>query len=98
MPLVKKSIVTALVFVTAAILLRVVLTELLVRYEMWSTGAVVRAELSEDYGMGMMGLLVVDPGAILGALVAAAMSWVTLSRHNPPLHATRGKAPRAREG
>ena len=66
--------------VLAGILLRWFFGEVLVHYEMWSTKALSRAELSEAYGMGMIGLLVVDPVSILGALMAAAATWAMLSR------------------
>lgn len=95
MRFVRTAVATAISLVLATILLRWVFAELLARYEMWSTGALSRAELSEDYGMGMMGLLVVEPAAIAGGLAVAAITWFLLSRHNPPLHATRGKNARA---
>jgi hypothetical protein len=50
---------------------------------MWSTGATSRADLANDFGLGLLGLFVVLPGSFIGAVIAAWWVWRKLSVREP---------------
>lgn len=54
-----------------------VLGEAVVYYEMWATEAGSRAELVNDFGLGILGFFVVLPGTLVCAVFVA---WTTLRR------------------
>jgi hypothetical protein len=49
--------------------------EAAVRYEMWSTGAIGRRELADDFGLGLLGMIVVQPLSVIGAAALAIPVW-----------------------
>lgn len=52
-----------------------VLSEMTVLYEMITTGAKTRAELGDDLGLGFLGLFVVLPGTVIGAVAVGMVTW-----------------------
>lgn len=52
-----------------------VLSEAAVSYEMMETGAKTRAELEDDFGLGLLGLFVVLPGTVIGAIAVGLVTW-----------------------
>ncbi len=52
-----------------------VLSEAAVLYEMAATGAQTRAELGDDLGLGFLGLFLVLPGTIVGAVAVGLLIW-----------------------
>ena len=76
----KNIAVTISVFLITLLIANYVLGEAAVCYEMWATGTTTRAELSEDYGLGMLGLLVVLPASVLVAIASGWLTWSKLSR------------------
>ena len=65
----------SLAFVVSQVAFYWLFSEMVVFYEMWVTGATLRAELADDFGLGILGLLVALPGSVLGALVVAWVVW-----------------------
>jgi hypothetical protein len=57
------------------------LSELVVRYEMWSTGVSSLAELGGVSGVTTLLFLVVPPGTIALTSVVAWVVWRILNRH-----------------
>ena len=51
------------------------LGEAAVRYEMLSTGALARDELGDDFGLGLLGMVVVQPLSVIGAAALAIVVW-----------------------
>ena len=76
----KNTVLTFATFLFVLLAANYLLGEAVVYYEMWSTGTTVRADLSEDYGLGMLGLLVVFPTSVVVALVSGWLTWRILTR------------------
>jgi hypothetical protein len=69
---------TAIVVMTFGVVLAVfnwALGEGVVHYEMWSTGTPLRADLANDFGLGVLFFLVVLPGSLIAASAAAWLVW-----------------------
>ena len=71
----KKNAVIIIAFVLATVISYQLLSEAVVYYEMRSTGAVDRAALADDFGLGLLGLLSVVPGSVI---IGIFSSWLTL--------------------
>lgn len=70
----KRLVISIVVlFMTTAIAYQL-LGETAVYYEMHSTGATSRADLADDFGLGLLGILFVVPGSVL---IGIAGSWFT---------------------
>jgi hypothetical protein len=78
MQVLKRTVASACAVLVATVLGRWLLTEALVAYEVWSTSVSARVDLSEDFGMGMVGLLIIDPVALAGGLIAGAATLFLL--------------------
>jgi len=50
-----------------------------VMFEMANTGATSRAELADDFGLGILGIMVVLPATIIGAVITASVVWWKMS-------------------
>ena len=76
----------ALAFVASAAALYWVLSEAVVLFEVWHTGAASRAELGRDLGLGILAFAVVLPGTLVGASLMAglAMVWIVWPRSAAP--------------
>jgi len=74
---------TLAAFAIAVATLHWILGEATVHFEMWSTGATSRADLANDFGLGLLGLFIVLPGSLIGAGVAAWWVWRKLSLREP---------------
>ena len=55
-------------------------SELIVRYEMWATGATSRAQLTDDFGLGLLLVGVALPAAAIGSVVVSALAWRSFFR------------------
>jgi hypothetical protein len=75
----KKAVGALVTFVIATATLHWVLGESAVRFEMWSTGAASRSDLANDFGLGLLGLLIVVPSSLIGAAAAGWWVWRKLS-------------------
>ena len=75
MQILKRIVLSLVVFVIVAIALEWLLGELAVVYEMWATGTKDRTELANDFGLGMIGILIVLPLAFIGALISVIFVW-----------------------
>jgi len=79
---VRNIVIVTLVFIGSIPALLVVLSEILVYFEMWTTGAASRAELSEDYGLGLLLMFIGVPSSFVGALLIAWLTWRKISLRN----------------
>ena len=50
-------------------------SEVAVHYEIWATGASSRAQLADDFGLGLLIVGVAWPAAALGSVVVTALAW-----------------------
>jgi hypothetical protein len=80
---VKKAGGALVAFGIAAATLHWILGEVAVRFEMWSTGTTSRADLANDFGLGLLWLVIVVPGSFVGAVVASWWVWHKLSVREP---------------
>ena len=71
----KRAAITILAFLIALPSAYWLLGEAVVMFEMASTGAKSRAELADDFGLGLLVLFVVMPGDVIGAFITAALVW-----------------------
>lgn len=69
----KRIAFSIITFVLATIIAYQLLDEAAVYYEMHSTGANSRAELADDFGLGVLGMLIVVPGS---GIIGIICSWV----------------------
>lgn len=51
------------------------LSDAVVMFEMVSTGVKSRADLADDFGLGLLALFVVMPGTIIGAFITGTVVW-----------------------
>ena len=65
------------VFVAVLVTAIYVLGELAVYYEMWATDTKERVDLAEDYGLGLIGVMVVIP---VSCVLAFAAGWIVWAR------------------
>ena len=72
--MIKRIALTCTVVIGTLVVANFVLGEVAVFFEMLATGADTRAELSEDYGLGLLGVLVVFP---VSGVLALACGWIT---------------------
>jgi hypothetical protein len=56
-----------------------IMSEAVVYFEMWSTGAVSRADLADDFGLGLLGTFLILPGSIIGGTVMGWVAWRKVS-------------------
>jgi hypothetical protein len=73
----KKITLSFAVLVIATAIAYQLLSEAAVYYEMHSTGATSRAELADDFGLGLLGLFFVVPGSILIGIVSSWFTWMS---------------------
>ncbi len=71
----KRSFLTLLSFIIGFFVLLEVFSELAILFEMWSTGAQHRSELADDFGLGILLMLVALPLTLLCSLVVAFITW-----------------------
>ena len=77
-----KIIITLAALVGSFKLLYYIFGEIAVYYEMWSTGTPNRTELSNDFGLGLLGIFVVLPASMIFSIVIGALVWRWLSTSN----------------
>ncbi len=56
-------------------------SELAVHYEIWATGASSRAQLADDFGLGLLIVGVAWPAAALGSVVVGVLAWRAFFRY-----------------
>lgn len=66
-------------FLLATVALSWLLGEASVRYELWSTSALSRSELPDDFGLGILGMLAVQPLSVIGGAFTAVLVWRSLT-------------------
>ncbi len=71
----KRAAITTLAFLIALPSIYWLLGEAAVIFEMASTGAKSRAELADDFGLGIIGLFIVAPATVIGAVITASFFW-----------------------
>ena len=76
----KNTVLTFAAFLFVFLVANYLLGEAAVYYEMWATDTTLRADLSEDYGLGMLGLFVVLPLSVIVAFVSGWLTWRKLTR------------------
>ena len=81
MHLAKRLLLCTFAFVAGSIGLYWLLGKAAVYYEMYATNASTRAELADDYGLGLIGLFVVLPLSLLLALGSSVIMWFRLRRN-----------------
>ena len=75
-----RAVLSLLAFLVAAPAFYWLLGEAAVHYEMWSTNTSVRADLEDDFGLGLLGAFVVLPMTALCSFAAAMLVWVKSRR------------------
>ena len=71
----KRFLITSLAVIASIPVIAWLLSELVVYYEWFSTGASSRAELGEDLGLGILLFLVVPPGTFIGVVLVGQAVW-----------------------
>lgn len=71
-------------FILSFVTLQYLLGEITVYYEMWHTHAHSRAELGNDFGLGLLGVYIVIPASFIFSIVISALVWrlLTISNRN----------------
>jgi hypothetical protein len=67
---------SGVIFLLAFLLFNYVLSEVAVYHEMATTGAKARAELGDDFGLGILLLFVVMPVSFVAAFFVGLGCWV----------------------
>lgn len=80
----KRVLIASLVAVLSLPVIGWLLSELVVFYELFATGAGSRTELGDDFGFGLLLFFVVPPGTIVGAAVVWLTVWSGLGRISSP--------------
>jgi hypothetical protein len=75
MHIAKRVAITSLAVAASLPAIAWALSELVVYYEWFSTGATSRAELGEDFGLGVLLFLVVPPGTLIGVVFIGLAVW-----------------------
>jgi len=75
MLIIRRVALSLIVFAIAAVVLEWFLGELAVNYEMRATGAKECAEVANDFGLGLLGMLVVLPLTFIGSLISSVFAW-----------------------
>ncbi|PBP77565.1 hypothetical protein CCL19_00690 [Pseudomonas syringae] len=73
--MIKRAAITTLAFLIALPSFYWLLSEAVVMFEMASTGAKSRSELADDFGLGIIGLFIVAPATVIGAVITASFFW-----------------------
>jgi hypothetical protein len=73
--MIKRAAITILAFLIALPSFNWLFGEAAVMFEMANTGATSRAELADDFGLGIIGIMVVLPATIIGAVITASFVW-----------------------
>jgi hypothetical protein len=83
MQVARKIGIVTLVFFAGVAALYLILSEAVVYFEMWSTNALSRADLADDFGLGLLGVFIVVPGSIVGGMVVGWIAWrrVSAAKH-----------------
>ena len=65
-------------------------SEMAVQYELFATGAVARAELGDDLGLGVFLFVFALPAALVLSLLVGIACWFAIGRrrHNPSFQQT----------
>ena len=71
----KRISVTVIVFFATLVAANYIIGELAVLYEMWATGAKTRADLADDFGLGIIGMLIVFPSSVVIAVICSWFVW-----------------------
>jgi hypothetical protein len=71
---------SGVIFLLAFLLFNYVFGEVAVYYEMATTGAKVRAELADDFGLGILLMFVVVPVSFVAAFCVALGFWLVAWR------------------
>lgn len=77
--MIKRVAITTLVFLIALPSFEWLFSEAAVMFEIANTGATSRAELADDFGLGIIGIMVVLPATIIGAVITASVVWWKMS-------------------
>lgn len=75
MPRQKRLLISSLAVIASIPAIAWLLSELVVYFEWFSTGASSRAELGDDLGLGILLFLVVPPGTLIGAVLVGLAVW-----------------------
>lgn len=67
-------------FILATVIAEQLLGDVAVYFEMWSVGASSRAELADDFGLGLLWLLIVLPGSIIVGAISSWVTWIVLKK------------------
>jgi hypothetical protein len=78
----RRALLAITSFASATVVLYWLLSEAAVRYELWSTGALSRSELADDFGLGILGIGFVVPASVIGGLLVALGVWRWKARGN----------------
>ena len=87
----KRLACSVIAFILATVIAEQLLGDVAVYFEMWSVGASSRAELVDDFGLGLLWLLIVLPGSIIVGAISSWVTWIVLKKravvtvrtHNP---------------
>lgn len=66
-------------FAATGAMLHWILGEAAVRFEMWATETTSRADLANDFGLGLLEFFIVVPASFIGAVAAGWWVWRKLS-------------------
>jgi hypothetical protein len=70
-----RILITLLAVIASIPAIAWLLSEFVVYYEMFSTGANTRAELGEDLGLGILLSMFVPPETLIGAFLVGVKVW-----------------------
>lgn len=71
----KRVLITLLAVLVSIPTVSWLLSEIVVYYEWFSTGASSRAELGDDFGLGILLFLIVPPGTFIGVVFIGLAVW-----------------------
>lgn len=76
----QKLVLSTVVFFVVLVTALYGFGELVVYFEMWSTGVKERVELAEDFGLGVLFVIVVMPVSFVLASMSGWIAWRRFSR------------------
>lgn len=76
----KQLLATLAITTFSAILIWNGLAEAVLYYEMYATGATSRAELADDFGLGLLTLMVVPPATFVLTVIIAIVAWQIIKK------------------
>ncbi|MET4163933.1 hypothetical protein ABIE61_003799, partial [Marinobacterium sp. MBR-111] len=78
----KRVACSVIAFILATVIAEQLLGDVAVYFEMWSVGASSRAELADDFGLGLLWLLIVLPGSIIVGAISSWVTWIVLKKES----------------